>query len=235
MTQAFTAYSALVLSLGAHLSLIVRASSEREAPPALPPSFVEFSTIIPKPVPVPPAPEVEPPPPPPAKPVPKRQPRAAVEPVPAVEESPPPEPELSPTTATAELTGTTLASESATGWTAPLGNGAPRDGAIHAQAVRTGKAKVAPQAAAKVTPSVEVVSLGDLSRRPEPPPLQQILARYYPPAARSLRQSGEAQVRARIEANGSVRVANTTFETGEGFGSACRAALLNSKWSPPLV
>jgi hypothetical protein len=41
-------------------------------------------------------------------------------------------------------------------------------------------------------------------------------------------------VRARIEANGDVREVTLTSETGHGFGSACRAALLESHWSAPL-
>lgn len=37
----------------------------------------------------------------------------------------------------------------------------------------------------------------------------------------------------RVEANGRVRIAIVRFESGKGFGAACRAALLESRWTPP--
>jgi TonB family protein len=76
--------------------------------------------------------------------------------------------------------------------------------------------------------------LSQLSKKPVPPALAQALERNYPPEARNLGRSGEAKVRARIEANGAIRNAKVTSETAPGFGAACRNTLLSSQWSVPL-
>lgn len=111
-------------------------------------------------------------------------------------------------------------------------------GAVGARTDTIGAATVRPVVAApprKQEPPAEVaaVPLAALSQKPQPPPLDGVLARHYPARARSLRQSGEANVRARVEANGRVRIAIVRFESGKGFGAACRAALLESRWTPP--
>jgi TonB family protein len=64
--------------------------------------------------------------------------------------------------------------------------------------------------------------------------LARALERNYPARERSLGRSGEAKVRARIEPDGTVRIAKLLFETSAGFGEACRATLLASRWTAPL-
>jgi hypothetical protein len=80
----------------------------------------------------------------------------------------------------------------------------------------------------------EALPLSQLSRKPVPPSLAATLERNYPPAARSIGQSGDASVRARIEARGNIRLASIVSETSPGFGDACRRTLLGSQWSAPL-
>lgn len=75
-------------------------------------------------------------------------------------------------------------------------------GAVGARTDTIGAATVRPVVAApprKQEPPAEVaaVPLAALSQKPQPPPLDGVLARHYPARARSLRQSGEANVRAR--------------------------------------
>jgi TonB family protein len=193
---------------------------------------VTFTTVEPAPSakvePPKPPPKVEPPEPPPGARS-ERKKAAPKEPnpvqQPAVLDVPPkPAPEL--------LTGTTLLSDQGVAFRAPTGNGADRVRAIGSGTTQKIVATVPAPKPKLVEP--EAVPLAALSEKPRPPPLDRVLERHYPPRARSLGQDGEAKVRARVEASGRVRVANVTFESGRGFGSACRAALLESRWTPPL-
>jgi TonB family protein len=229
MSERLIGAACLVVSLGAHALVLERSPHEtasRVRPAAT--SLVRFSVVAP-----PPALVAAPAPPPPApaarKPLPRRAPQAAPQP----EAAPPVAAETE--VATPELSGTTLVSDAAAaGWSAPQGSGETREGPIHAQASR----REGPPLAATRGPSppkpLPATPLTRLSKKPVPPPLEAALKRNYPASARSQGKSGEAKVRARIEPNGSVTLAKVTFETSDGFGSACRHTLLASKWSAPL-
>jgi TonB family protein len=82
-------------------------------------------------------------------------------------------------------------------------------------------------------PEPRVVALTDLSARPVPPKLDDVLARNYPSWARAQGRRGDAVVRFRIDADGVVRQATVKRESEPGFGDACRATVLGSRWSPP--
>jgi TonB family protein len=83
-------------------------------------------------------------------------------------------------------------------------------------------------------PELTVKPLSELSRKPVPPSLEAALKRNYPLTARAQGKSGEAKVRARVDADGRVGFVKVTLESGSGFGDACRRTLLSSEWSPPL-
>jgi protein TonB len=178
----------------------------------------------------PPEPQVEKAPPPPPAPVAKLKPAPAPEPA----------PEKPPEAAPPELTGTTLTSDADSTWSAPAGSGNERDGLLGTGAVSafvppTVVAKAsAPSATSQALARPEPTPLAQLSRKPVPPPLAAALERHYPVAARRLGRSGEALVRARIEANGVLSEAQLKSETAPGFGAACRQALLASRWTGPL-
>ena len=233
MKQQLACAAYVAASLGLHgwlMSASPSTASERRRV-ELPPLLMQLSEPEPpKPEPTPPEPKVEPKPPhvvaTPAKPAP-------------TPESPPEKP---PEAAPPELTGTTLTSDTDSTWSAPAGSGNERDGLIQTGAVAA-FAPPTPIVAAKVsTPSAtsqslarpEPTPLAQLSRKPSPPPLAEALERHYPVAARRLGRSGEAAVRARIEANGLLSEAQLKSETAEGFGAACRQALMNSRWTGPL-
>jgi TonB family protein len=76
--------------------------------------------------------------------------------------------------------------------------------------------------------------LSQLSKTPVPPPLANALERNFPLEARRQGKAGEAKVRARIDPSGRVGLARVTFESSDGFGSACQKTLLESRWTPPL-
>jgi TonB family protein len=110
------------------------------------------------------------------------------------------------------------------------------DGAI--QTPRQPSAPKASMAAPRVVrPPAAVESAllpaADLSRRPVPPRLDSVLKRHYPADARQRGLSGEAVVRARIDADGSVRMASISSESYAGFGEACRKTVVGSTWLPP--
>lgn len=227
MKLALNGYSAVFLSTAVHIGFLAGEGSERAPREVRQPQQVTFTTVEPAPPPAPP-PKVEPPEPPPApKPEPKKA--APKEPDPVQQ---PELPDVPPEPAPEALTGTTLVSDQGVGFAVTTGNGAERVGPIGLGTTQKAVAKVPtpkPKPAER-----EAVPLAALSEKPRPPPLDRVLERHYPPRARSLGQDGEAKVRARVEASGRVRVANVTFESGSGFGSACRAALLESRWTPPL-
>jgi TonB family protein len=233
MKDEVIAYLTLALSTAVHVPLLF-SESKPETPARQAPAFLELA-----PLPPPPPPKVEEtkepaevePPPAAKKPKPVAERPDAEPPLP---DEPAAEPPLVAEVAPAELTGTTLVSDVGASWSAPGGNGAGRNGAIGAGVASKAKKQVSPGVQPKAIASLPVVPLAELSRKPKPPPLQRVLERHYPTRARNQGQGGEAKVRARIEASGKVREVTVTFETGHGFGAACRAALLESQWSAPL-
>ena len=230
---ACVAYAAA--SLGLHcwlLSASPSTASERRRA-ELPPLLMQLSELEP--------PKVEPPSSEPkVEPTPPRVVAAAAKPKPAsTPESPPEKP---PEAAPPELTGTTLTGDADSTWSAPAGSGNERDGMIQTGAVAAfappspivAAKVVTPRAASQSLARPEPTPLAQLSRKPSPPPLAEALERHYPVAARRLGRSGEALVRARVESNGLLSEALIKSETAQGFGAACRQALLESRWTGPL-
>lgn len=203
------------------------ATAMRSEPPR--PQTVEFVVTEPEP----PAPEPE------AEPVPVEP---KVEPLPqaALVDPAPTEAEPAPNVAEepeVELTGATLLSESDASFSAATGSGRARRGAFRSGVSRAVVSNPKPKAPLQKhpvqAPAPAFVPLADLGRLPKPPDLARDLMRNYPSGARAQGKSGEAKVRARIEPTGKVEQAQVTFETADGFGSACRQTLLGSRWSPP--
>jgi TonB family protein len=117
-----------------------------------------------------------------------------------------------------------------------VGNGARMDGAI--EAPRQAAAPTAPMAEPRAVRHPAVVErallpVADLSRRPVPPRLDSVLKSHYPADARQRGLSGVAVVRARIDADGRVRMASISSESYAGFGEACRETVVGSTWLPP--
>jgi protein TonB len=222
VTQAAIGYGCIVLSVAVHASAMLGAS--RPSPTVAPalPSPVEL-TLPPPPPPPAPTPETEPPAPKPPSTshvAPARQ---------ALAPNPTPPPAAPPAS---ELSGNTLLGEGEAGWTAPAGNGAEREGPIHAGAP---VAAAVPTPARPVpAPAVSMEPLAQLSRKPVPPALASALERNYPAAARRQGRSGEAKVRALIDAFGHVASVSIHFESAPEFGAACKQTLLQSQWTPPL-
>jgi TonB family protein len=133
-----------------------------------------------------------------------------------------------------DLTGVTLTGSGAS-WSSVVGNGARMEGAI--ETPRQAAAPTAPVAEPRIVRrrAVESVLLpaADLSRRPVPPRLDTVLKSHYPADARQRGLSGEAVVRARIDADGRVRMASISSESYAGFGEACRKTVVGSTWLPP--
>lgn len=229
--------TALTASLAAHAWLLAASGQSSAAPRRrLPPAFVQLTVAAAEPAAAPepaPPPELPPPKSAPQPVISRAKPAAAPEPPPPMPaEAPAPPP---------ELTGTTLLADAGQeGWSAPQGTGNARDGMVRSGAVSTVAPRVAPQPASQALrpPQTqqlpEALPLSQLSRKPVPPPLTAALERNYPAAARSIGQSGDAAVRARVEANGQLRLANIVVESAPGFGDACRRTLLASQWSAPL-
>ncbi len=78
-----------------------------------------------------------------------------------------------------------------------------------------------------------LVAVADLSQRPVPPALDSVLKSHYPADARQRGLSGVAVIRARIDADGRVRMASISSESFAGFGEACRKTVVGSIWLPP--
>jgi TonB family protein len=229
MNQTSVGYFSLLGSVALHGFAVTQSAGElpKRSPPPRPPAFVEL--ISPAPLPEPPALE---PPPPEREPAPQR-PSERPRPVPPVEE-PAPEPASPVAEAPApELTGVTLTAAEGASFAAPAGNGAARDGAI---STRTpGRPHPLGPALRSAPPAPpRTLPLSELSRPPSPPSLSDALERNYPRAARRLGESGDAKVRARVEASGEIRVAVIVSATSPDFGEACRRALIGSRWSAPL-
>lgn len=227
MNQATLSYGCIVLSAVVHASAMLGAA--RRPPPPPPALRTELELALPPPpppkAPAPtPTPEPEPPAPQP-KAATRIQPSLPAPPARPLTPEPPPRPELS---------GNTLLGAGDASFTAPAGNGAERDGPIH-----TGSAPVVTpppslRPAPAAAPAVTTEPLAELSRKPVPPALAASLERNYPPQARSQGKSGEAKVRALIDALGRVGSLTITFESAPEFGAACQKTLLQSQWTPPL-
>lgn len=225
----------IAASIAAHvLAIAVLPSADGTPAPPRAPTLITISTP-------PPAPPAPPPPPPVVEPAPTetvaartsvpRSPRPVarrrVAPPPQVAAAAPPPASDAPV----EFTGVTLSNDGAS-WSSPTGNGEPMTGPI------------ATPAPAPVSPSRErgpgggtgdrVVAVGDLSRPPKAPDLDDALAANYPAEARRAGTTGQAVVRARILADGSVGTIRVVSESGPGFGAACRRTLAGSHWQSPL-
>jgi protein TonB len=170
----------------------------------------------------------------------------SVEPEPALVRADLPEPEAetapeaSPPDEPVALTGVTLTNAgSGEGWNAPVGNGESRRGPLRQPTTRRAapKPREPLRRASRRRPKSQappVVPVADLSRPPEPPPLSGKLVSNYPSAARRRGEEGTAVVSARIDPDGTIRVASVAHESGAGFGAACRRTVLGSVWSPPI-
>lgn len=201
-------------------------AAARFTPPA---SIVDFS-VPPPPVPAEPTPPLPPSPPP--KPVAPRPapPRATAtpkaEPTP---DTPPP---------SAELHGVTLTGQGSDAtWASPIGDRQTMNAPL--AAIGSGPPSAAeppaPPAPAASPPEPTLVPVRNLSAKPRPPSLDDVLQRNYPAGARRRGAGGSAVVAARIEPDGLVRAVRVLSESdADGFGDACRRTLLGSRWSSPL-
>ncbi|MDW8363665.1 MAG: energy transducer TonB [Myxococcales bacterium] len=204
----------------------------------------------------PPAPEAEPsrPPdptsaeperlePPPSPPPERPRRRSAPLPPPA---EPPPHPSAaeSPTPAETPVAfdNVVLTAEGGgSGWSVAPGSGVEREGPIGTPGAlvtgrsRTGRESGQPASAA-TTGAPDWVAPENLSRPPsQPPGLDALLERFFPPEARAQGIEGWARVRVRIEPDGRLVVLTRLGHSGEPFAAACEQALRASpRWSPPL-
>jgi TonB family protein len=78
-----------------------------------------------------------------------------------------------------------------------------------------------------------MVEAADLSERPQPPALNGVLRQHFPEEARRKGISGTAVVIARIDPDGTARSVRVASESSAGFGAACQATVMNSRWTPP--
>jgi TonB family protein len=141
----------------------------------------------------------------------------------------PPEP-----AAPLDLTGVTLTTGDGAGWASLAGNGAHISGPIgvgRAKSPEVSRANAPGRPAAPAAPAL--VPAGELGQKPRPPALDARLRDNYPDAARAQGLSGTASVVARVEPDGAVRTGSVVAESSPGFGSACRATVIGSRWSPP--
>jgi TonB family protein len=227
MNQAAIGYGCIVLSVAVHAGAMLGAS--RPALAVAPPvrTVVELALLPPPPLRPPPAPAPEP-----TAPAlkPKSAPRVAT-----TREAPAPpatpRPEASPTP---ELSGNTLLGEGEASWSAPAGNGAEREGPIQVGAPVALPVAASVRPAPTAVPALAVEPLAQLSRKPVPPALAAALERNYPSGARRQGKSGEAKVRALIDALGRVASVTIHFESAPEFGAACKKTLLQSQWTAPL-
>lgn len=142
----------------------------------------------------------------------------------------PPRPAAPKAETLADFSGVTLTNDGdGPGWASAVGNGAAMRGPVGAP-----HAKVTARVVDAPPPEAVVVPLASLSRPPVPPDLAGMLERYYPDAARKSGQGGQAVLKARVQPTGRVRDLVVVSETAPGFGDACKAALRDSQWTPPL-
>lgn len=197
------------------------------------PTLVEMSVAKPKEEAALPAPRAEP----------KSGPRLAVArparrvaarasaPARPVNPSPPPEAETP-----ADFTGVTLTNQGpGASWSSATGNGGAMNGPVGRPGARVTRRQVDgdPESSGRGA-GPPVVGEGDLSRRPLAPDLTGVLARAYPEDARKKGIAGKAVIRAQILPDGHVAGMWSVSESASGFGVACRRALRDSIWSPPL-
>lgn len=227
---------ALFASIGVHTWLlgIEPAPARLEARPD-PMQMVMFEAV-PEPPPVPDESEVVEPPPP--------EPEITEAPVPAPEPAVPEPSDVSPPDEVPlaeplpELTGTTLVADGPGDFSAPEGSGRSRRGAIRAGVSRPVDAptkKPLPRVAPAPKPAGPVaVPLSQLSKKPVPPALGASLRKNYPLDERRQGRSGEAKVRALLDATGRITRVDVAEQSSTSFGAACRKTLLDSRWSAPI-
>lgn len=220
---------ALAVSCFAH-SLVARAIPSPPPETAPEPTFVELMAS-PEPEPPRELPEVRPEP--ASESQPSSQPASADRkappptPVPAA----PPEPTEASAPAEPVALGVTLSGDDGS-WSTEVGSGERITGPIQrSRGPETGDPTPSPRPRSR--PAPKVVPLGDLSSRPVAPNLNGALRRSYPPSAREQEVSGQAAVRALIGPGGRVVAMRLVSESFPGFGTACRGALGQSRWSSP--
>jgi len=228
----------VLISLAAHVVGFGLVGDAR-AHTARAPAMVEM-TMEPAKPPPPPPPPTEAKPPAEVPKVPERIVRAArPAPAPRPDAPPPPPPTTSappPPEAPADFTGTTLTNSGGEAWAAATGNGEAMTGPVGPAGGKRGP-RVQPGVAhgtGSDASAPPVVGLGDLSQAPRAPDLNDDLAHNYPAEARRMGLAGKAVVRARVGADGQVRVIGIASESATGFGEACRRTLQHSRWQPPL-
>lgn len=231
MKDAGFSYGCLLVSVAVHgLAVLGNAAPARPSPrPRL--TMLELAPLAP---PAPPPPRPAPPPRAPSEPRARASPpiprKIRAEPPPR---EPSPDPPATPPEPEPELTGRTITAAGDARWAAPVGNGAERGPTLGVAAAppRLASTLVTRNAA---PPSVVVAPFAALSRKPAPPSLTAMLERNYPAAARRQGQSGEAKVRALIDAHGRATSVTVISESSPGFGAGCQRTLLQSQWTPPL-
>jgi TonB family protein len=232
--RTWLALGAYSISASAHAWFLVappQLTVPKRTPP--PPSAVQFVVAASKPEP-PPEPEAPQPPPPLPKPEPPPL-KPATEPPPEAEPVPAETSPQEPAAATPELTGTTLLAEGQGPLGMEAGSGASRSGPVVAGLSRRAPERVTARPAPAPQPAgPRVEPLKDLLKRPVPPDLGDSLRRNYPSLARAQGKSGEAKIRARVDADGRIRVTQLVSESASGFGSSCEKTLKQSRWSAPL-
>jgi len=138
----------------------------------------------------------------------------------------------------ADFTGVTLTSESGAGsWASVTGNGEATVGALAAPPRGTHAGSGHGRAGSgdgDVAQGPRVLGLGQLSRPPKPPSLDDALLEHYPKLARDQGTAGHAVVRARILADGRVNDMRVLVASAPEFGRACERTLSGSRWSAPL-
>ena len=185
------------------------------------PTIVEFA-LTEAPPPPPPPPKADEPDPPKPKPLAQEK---APAPAPVKESSPP------------QMTGRTLtdSQQGDKAWSSLTGNGEETKGPLAANpnGAPNGTGAV-PNAPPAPPPGPRFVAVGDLSRAPRPPNLDDALERNYPRAARNQGIAGNAVLRAQVLPDGRIGVVKRTSETFAGFAEACERTLRSAHWSPPI-
>jgi TonB family protein len=138
-----------------------------------------------------------------------------------------------PPEAPIDLTGVTLSSGDGS-WSSAVGNGQPMTGPLKTGSGAAHSARPNPPAGAPPVERIRVLRAEDLSRRPAPPALGNLLRNNYPVEARRLGLEGLARVRARIDPDGVARACTVLSATDRSFGEACRRTVEGSIWSPPV-
>jgi protein TonB len=206
----------LVASVALHVAVFAALPNTRPTVvrPATTPSIIEVANERPK--------ELAPPP------VPADAPRAATA--------------LKPRSAVpARNSGTTQATDSNAATTNDMPSDAPAaagDGPADFTSTVISNTALAPAPSVRVkpsaAPSVRMVPVSSLSRRPGAPGLDAELERNYPIEARRAGISGTAKLRVQILPDGRVGHVESIFESRAGFGGACARTVRSARWEPPL-